>query len=109
MISPPCNNFLRSLLHFIVVRHDEGLGRLSFRSVFLNLRWQKEEEQKEDSQLCLHECWTSFIGHLFSDLVPSVCLYSHPYCKASYMFGFEILGYSQYGYNLDENHRIFAV
>jgi hypothetical protein len=45
MVSPPWNNFLRSLLHFIVVRssHDEGLGRIVFRSVFLILRWQKEE------------------------------------------------------------------
>jgi hypothetical protein len=25
----------------------------------------------------------------------------HPYCKASYMFGFEIWNYSQLGYNLD--------
>jgi len=44
MVSPPWNNFLRSLLHFIVVSsgHDEGLGRLNFRSVFLILQWQKE-------------------------------------------------------------------
>jgi hypothetical protein len=41
MMSPPWNNFLRSLLHFTVVRsgHDEGLGRITFRSVFLPLRW----------------------------------------------------------------------
>jgi hypothetical protein len=25
--------------------HDEGLGRIIFRSVFLTLRWQKEEEE----------------------------------------------------------------
>jgi hypothetical protein len=45
MISPPWNNFLRSLLRFAVVRfgHDEGIGRIIFRSVFLTLRWQKEE------------------------------------------------------------------
>ena len=44
MVLPPWNNFLRSLLYFIVVRsdHDEGLGRISSRSVFLVLRWQKE-------------------------------------------------------------------
>jgi hypothetical protein len=37
MMSPLWNNFLRSLLRFIVVRsgHDEGLGRIIFRSVFL--------------------------------------------------------------------------
>jgi hypothetical protein len=48
MMSPPSNNFFRSLLHFIVVRsgHDEGLGRISFRSVFLILRWQKEKRRK---------------------------------------------------------------
>jgi hypothetical protein len=46
MVSPLWNNFLRSLLRFIVVRcdHDEGLERISFRSVFLVLQWQKEEE-----------------------------------------------------------------
>jgi hypothetical protein len=40
------NNFLRSLLHFIMVRsgHDEGLGRIIFRSVFLILQWQKKEK-----------------------------------------------------------------
>jgi hypothetical protein len=53
MMSPPWNNFLRSLLRFVVVRfgHDEGLGRIIFRLVFLTLRWQKEEEgrhQKEE-------------------------------------------------------------
>jgi hypothetical protein len=40
MVSPPWNNFVRSLFRFIVVRsgHNEGLGRISFRSVFLILR-----------------------------------------------------------------------
>ena len=47
MVSPPWNNFLWSLLRFIVVRsgHDKGLGRISFRSVFLIFRWQKEEQR----------------------------------------------------------------
>ena len=103
MVSPTWNNFLGSLLRFIVVRfgHDEGLGRISFRSVFLILRWQKEEErryQKEEvSQLCLYECWLSFVGHLFSDLLPSVCLCNHLY-GSSYRFGVEILGYTKRGY-----------
>ena len=46
MMSPPWNNFLQSLLRFIVVRssHNEGLGRIIFRLVILTLRWQKEEE-----------------------------------------------------------------
>ena len=41
MMSPPWNNFLQSLLRFIVVRsgHDERLGRIGFRSVFPILRW----------------------------------------------------------------------
>jgi hypothetical protein len=41
MISPPWNNFLGSLLCFVVVRsgHSEGLGRVSFRLFFLVLRW----------------------------------------------------------------------
>jgi hypothetical protein len=36
----PWNNFLRSLLRFIVVKsgHDEGLGRIIFKSAFLTLR-----------------------------------------------------------------------
>ena len=40
MMSPSWNNFLRSPLRFVVVRsnHDERLGRISFRSVFLILR-----------------------------------------------------------------------
>ena len=103
----PWNNFLRSLLRFIVVRsgHNEGLGRISFRSVFLILRWQKEEErsQKKEkvSQLRLQECWSSFVGHLLSGLLPSVCLCGHLY-ESSYRFGVEILGYTKRGYNLDD-------
>jgi hypothetical protein len=48
MVSPQWNNFFLSLLRFIVVRsgHDGGLGRISFRSVFLILQWQKEEERQ---------------------------------------------------------------
>jgi hypothetical protein len=34
--------------------------------------------------------------------LPSIYLCGHPYCKASYVFRFEIWSYSQYGYNLDE-------
>jgi hypothetical protein len=53
MVLPPWNNFLRSLLHFIVIRsgHDDGLERISFESIFLILRWQEEEKgrhQKEE-------------------------------------------------------------
>jgi hypothetical protein len=95
MISLSWNNFLRSLLYFIVVRsgHDKGLGRISFRSVFLILRWQKEELEKhkkeEVSQVRPQKCWPSFVGHLFSGLLSSVCLCGHPY-EASYRIGFEI-------------------
>jgi hypothetical protein len=86
--------------------HDEGLGRISFRSVFLILRWQKEEgrHQKEEVyQLRLHECWSSFVKHLFLGFLPSVYLCGHPYCKTAYMFDFEIYSYLQCGYNLVEN------
>jgi len=85
MVSLLWSNFLRSLLHFIVVisGHDEGLGRINFRSVFLILWWHKEEEegrhQKEEvSQLRLHECWPLFFGHLFSGLLSSVRMCGHP-------------------------------
>ncbi|KAG0522897.1 hypothetical protein BDA96_07G077400 [Sorghum bicolor] len=46
MMLPPWNNFFQSLIRFIVVRssHNEGLGRIIFRLVFLTLQWQKEEE-----------------------------------------------------------------
>ena len=39
MMSPSWNNFLRSLLRFVVVRfdHNKRLERISFRSVFLIL------------------------------------------------------------------------
>jgi hypothetical protein len=50
----------------------------------------------------VQERWPSFVGHLFSGLLPSVCLCGHPY-RASYKLGFEILSYSHRGYNLDEN------
>jgi hypothetical protein len=103
MVPPLWNNFLRSLLRFIMIRsgHDEGLGRISFRSIFFILWWQKEEEerhQKEVSQLRLHECWPLFVRHMFSGLLPSVCLCCHPYYKASYR-----LVLRSGGYNLDEN------
>jgi hypothetical protein len=40
IVSSSWNNFLRSILCFIVLRssHDEKLGRISVRSFFLNLR-----------------------------------------------------------------------
>ena len=45
MMSPPWNNFIQSLLCFVVVRsgHDKGLGRVSFRS-FLGGRKKKKED-----------------------------------------------------------------
>jgi hypothetical protein len=48
MMSPPWNNFLRFLLCFAMVGsgHDEGPRRIIFRSVFLTLWWQKEEEER---------------------------------------------------------------
>jgi len=112
MMSLPWNKFLRSPLRFVVVTfgHDEGLGRIIFRSVFLNRWWQKEgrHKKKELSQLQLQGCWPSFAGHTFSGLLTSVCLCGHPY-KASSRFGVEIWSYSQCGYNLDENLDICSV
>jgi len=60
IMSPPWNNFLQSLLHFVVVRsdHHEGTGRISFRSVLLILQWQKKEgrhKKEEVSPLRLQE------------------------------------------------------
>jgi hypothetical protein len=48
MMSSPWNNFVRSLLRFVVVIfvHDERLGIISFRPVFLILRWQKTRKRK---------------------------------------------------------------
>jgi len=37
----------------------------------------------------------------------NVCMCGYPYCKASYIFGYEMWSYSQHGYNLDKNHFIF--
>ena len=52
MVSPPWNNFLRSLLYFVVVRsrHDEGLERINFWLVFLILWWQNEEEVRHQKK-----------------------------------------------------------
>ncbi|KAG2617469.1 hypothetical protein PVAP13_3NG181301 [Panicum virgatum] len=98
MMSPSWNNFLRSLLLFVVVRssHNEGLGRIFFKSIFLILRWQKEEKERhqkeEDPQFRLHECWPSFVGHLFSDhlSLPSVSLCGHPHYRTFNKLGFEL-------------------
>jgi len=96
MMSPPWNNFLQSLLRFIMVRssHSEGLGRIIFRLVILTLQWQKEEEgrhQKEEGpQFRVLECRPSFVGHLFSGHLPSVYLCGHVCCKASDRLDFEL-------------------
>ena len=68
MVLPSWNNFLRSLLCFVVVRsdHNEGLERISFRSVFLILRWQKEDgrhkKKKFLSSACREVCCGGFAG-----------------------------------------------
>ncbi|KAG2634636.1 hypothetical protein PVAP13_2NG173506 [Panicum virgatum] len=86
---PSWNNFLRSFLRFVVVRsdHNEGLGRIC-RSVFLFLRWQKEEDgrhkKEKVSPLRLQECWLSFVGLLFPSLL-----------SASYRSGVENLDYTR--------------
>ena len=98
MMPPSCNNFLWSLLRFVVVRsdHNEGLGRIC-RLVLLFLQWQKEEfgrhKKEEVSPLRLQECWPPFIGLLFSSLLPGVCLCSLLY-EATYRSGVENLDYT---------------
>ena len=59
IVSASWNNFLRSLPYFIVVRsdHDEGLGRISFRSVLLILLWQKEEEDTRKKKKFLNSAY----------------------------------------------------
>jgi hypothetical protein len=94
------NNFLRSLLHFVMVRsgHDEGLGRIIFRSVFLILWWQKEDTRKKKFlNSAYRNVGRRSFGHLFSGHLSSVCLCGHPHCKASNRLGFELC-YSQRGY-----------
>ena len=79
MMPPSWNNFLRSLLRFVVVRsdHNERLGRI-YRSIFIFIQWQKEEDgrhkKEKVSPLRLQECWPPFVGLLFSSLLPGVCL-----------------------------------
>ncbi|KAG2576977.1 hypothetical protein PVAP13_6NG066700 [Panicum virgatum] len=104
MMPPSWNSFLRSLLRFVVVRsdHNEGLERI-WRSVFLFLRWQKEEDRRhkkeEVSPLRLQECWPRFVGLLFSSFLPGVCLCTPSVylCsllyEASYRSGVEKLDY----------------
>ena len=91
MMPPLWNNFLRSLLRFVVVRsdHNEGLGRIC-RLVLLFLQWQKEEfgrhEKEEVSPLRLQECWPPFVGLLFSNLLPSICLCTLSVCLCSLLY-----------------------
>jgi hypothetical protein len=77
MMLPSWNNFLRSLLSFVVARfnHDEGLVRISlplkpingiefrrFRSVFLILQWQKEEvRHKKKKKFMLNSAYRSAV------------------------------------------------
>ena len=73
-----------------------------FRSVFLILRLQKEDMKQEFyAQLRQQEWWPPFVGHLFSDLLLSVCLYDHPY-ESACMFDSEIWSYTRHEYNVDE-------
>nr|AWA45070.1 hypothetical protein SO33D14_000009 [Saccharum officinarum] len=96
---------------------DEGdnygvsiLTSITWRLLFPNgdIKGEMIKKKKEVSQLRLHECWPSFVGYVFSGLLPIVCLCGHPYCKASYKFGFKIWSYSQRGYNLDKSFWIFV-
>ena len=64
-------------------------------------RRRKNIKKEEVSPLRLHECWPSFVGHLFSGFLPSVCLCDHPY-KSLYRFEVEIWDYTKREYNLDD-------
>jgi len=82
MMLPPWNNFVWSFLRFVVVRsdHDEGLVRINLplkpitgielgrsRSVFLILRWQKEDTRKK--KFMLNSVYRNIsVGHMFSAL-----------------------------------------
>ena len=93
MMPPSWNNFLRSLLRFVVVRsdHNEGLGRI-YRSVFLFLWWQKEEDgrhkKEEVSPLRLQEClaticWASVLEFVAGCLPVHVeCLPVQPFIRS---------------------------
>ena len=59
---------------------------------------RKEEDY---AQFHLQECWSSFIGHLFSTDLLNICLCGHPY-ESSNMFGFEIWSFTMCGYHVDE-------
>jgi hypothetical protein len=69
------NNFLRSLLCFVVIRssHDEGLGRIIFRSVFRILQWQKEEEDDKRKKFLNSACKN--VGSR------SLGIYSQAFCR----------------------------
>jgi hypothetical protein len=61
-MSLPWNNFLRSLLCFIVVRfgHDEGLGRIIFRSVFLLFGGRKKKKEDTRKKKFLNSTYRNF-------------------------------------------------
>lgn len=129
---PPWNNFLWSLLRFVVVRsdHNERLVRINlplnpinfglevgrFGSISLILRWQKKEEgrhKKEEenyAQFRLYECWPSFLGHIFSACLLTVCLCGHSY-EYLYRFGIEIWSYTLREYHVFQiacNMRMYS-
>ncbi|KAF8674848.1 hypothetical protein HU200_047979 [Digitaria exilis] len=82
------------------------LGRSG--SVFLVLRWQKEEKgrhKKEEEvypQLCLQECWPPSFGHAFSACLLSVFLCAHPY-DSLYRFRVQSWNYIMREYHVPQN------
>ena len=114
MVPSLWNNFLQSLLRFVVVRsnHGEGFVRISLSfelmsislgsdrlgSVSLLHRWQKEEEErrKKEEEDCarsnLQGCWSPFFRRLFSACLLSVCQCGFLF-DFLHRFGIEIWSY----------------
>jgi hypothetical protein len=108
MISLPWNNFLWSILRLVVVRfgRDERLERISFRSVFLILRWQRKEKRKTQER---RSFLTTPVGTLVvirwaSILRPfAECLPVRSSIRSVVHVWFEIWSYWQRECNLNEN------
>ena len=110
MASLLSNNFLRFLLYFIMVRfgHDKGPGRISFRSVFLILRWQKEEEERRQKKKFLNfaymnigRCSLGICSQGFRQVFACAVIHT---AKRRTCLVLRSRAISHHGYNLDENY-----
>nr|TKW17910.1 hypothetical protein SEVIR_5G399800v2 [Setaria viridis] len=107
------NNFLQSLLHFVVVRsnHDESLVRiiLPLELMLISLGLEEEERYKKEEEdfarSNLHGCWSPFFERFFSVCLLSVCmcgLLYESFCK----FEIEIWNYMTHEYNEHEDQYL---